>query len=42
MEIAEKADWDIANVIQMKMPMDEGRERDNTSRRGGLPTLPSL
>jgi hypothetical protein len=22
--------------------MDEGRERDKTSRRGGLPTLPSL
>ncbi len=22
--------------------MDEGRERDNTSRRGGLPTLPGL
>ncbi len=22
--------------------MDEGRERDNTSRKGGLPTLPGL
>ena len=22
--------------------MDEGRERDNTSMKGGLPTLPSL
>ncbi len=22
--------------------MDEGREKDNTSRKGGLPTLPGL
>jgi hypothetical protein len=24
------------------LPMDEGRERDNTSRKGGPPTLPGL
>ncbi len=32
----------INGIFVAVCTMDEGRERDNTSRKGGLPTLPSL
>ncbi len=42
--LVENHDWCLKrfSTFDCLCPMDEGRERDNTSRKGGLPTLPGL